>query len=120
VEVKIDADELCELRGQITLLERSNKHKQKTIDNAIAEIRSLSNKLCEAHAKNVEYHVMCDWEKLSTERDWWRGQALHKTSVIDLLRSMDKPFSCVIGKLDTDLLKSVKNEALSLGYEVPE
>ena len=108
MEVKIDVDELCELRSLVTLLEHSNKHKQDTIDSALSSIRNLSTQLAEAHAKNVDYHVRCDWTRVREERDWWRDATLsYEKIILDSVKLLD----------DGPLYSS---KAEKLGYEVPE
>ena len=94
MKVEIDADELCELR---------------TSSKALAEYnRTLLGQLAEAHAKNVDYHVKCDWKELSKERDFWRDAAIsYENLIIDSVRLLD----------DGPMLSFKAEE---LGYEVPE
>ena len=127
MKVEVDADELCELRSLVTLLEHSNKHKQVTIDSALSSIRNLSTQLTEAHAKNVDYSAACSEglnqhiSALKKERDWWRLQARSKAKTLDEYEaSVCEEFQLVQPEGFDGHLNLLLTAARKRGYKVPE
>ena len=100
MEVKIDADELFELRRRVSDLEAQKRE----VDEE--ERRWFDFRLHSAVQFLKENNP--DVSRLKEERDWWRDAALsYETTILDSVRILDEGPLC-------------SSTAEELGYEVPE